>query len=120
MAIRSTATAERRSTTLSAGLVLLAVLVLGNAASIAAPIPVPMIVISVALAIAGFVAIVGAWTGRARARWAGAGVAIATALYYLPGIFLASGPLWYVAGATVVIGLACAALILLPASGRQS
>jgi len=120
MAIRSTATAERRSTTLSAGLVLLAVLVLGNAASIAAPIPAPMIVISVALAIAGITAIVGAWTGRARARWAGAGVAIATALYYLPGIFLASGPLWYVAGATVVIGLACAALILLPASGRQS
>lgn len=41
MAIRSASTTERRSTTLSAGLMLLAILALGNATSIAAPIPVP-------------------------------------------------------------------------------
>lgn len=117
-ATRKAPTTERRSTTLSAGLVLLAILVLGNATSLAAPIPVPVIVISVGLAIAGLIAILGIWTGRARGRWAGAGIAIATALAAAPGIF-ASGQLSYVAGATVVIGLACALLLLLPESGRS-
>ncbi len=61
MPTRSAATAERRSSTLSAGIALLAILVLGNAATLAAPVPVPVIVLSVALAIAG--AIVGSWMG---------------------------------------------------------
>lgn len=120
MATRQASTTERRSTTVSAGLVLLAILVLGSATSLAAPIPVPVMVISVGLAIAGVIAIVAIWTGRARGRGAGAAIAIATALAAAPGVFAASGPLPFVAGATVVIGLACAALLLLPEAGRSA
>jgi hypothetical protein len=111
---RNASKAQPRSTTLSAGLVLLAVLVLGNAASLAAPIPLPVTAVGVGLAVAGAIAIVAMWTGRARARWAGACIAIASALAASPGLVVGSGQAPYVAGATVVIGLASAALLLLP------
>lgn len=111
---RDASNAERRSTTLSAGLVLLAVLVLGNAASLVAPIPLPVMAVGVGLAVAGAIAIVAMWTGRARARWAGACIAIASAMAGSPGLVVGSGQEPYVSGATVIIGLASAALLLLP------
>ncbi|MGZ6299910.1 MAG: hypothetical protein ACXWMN_05400 [Candidatus Limnocylindria bacterium] len=119
MTTRSPSTRERRSATLSAGIVLLAMLTLSNAAILAAPIPVPVIVISAVLVIAGVVAIVAIWVGRSWGRRAGEAVAVATAVAAAPGIFTASGPLTYVAGATAVVALACAALLLAGASGRS-
>lgn len=119
MSTRRVSTTERRSA-LSAGLVLLAVLVLGSATSIAAPIPVPVMILSVALATAGAVAIVAAWTGRSWGRWLGVGASLMTALAAAPGAVVASGPLQYVAGATVAIAIPCAVLLLLPSSGRAA
>ena len=119
MTTQSPSTRERRSATLSAGIVLLAMLTLSNAAILAAPIPVPVIVISAVLGIAGVVAIVAIWVGRSWGRRAGEAVAVATAVAAAPGIFTASGPLTYVASATVVVALACAALLLAGASGRS-
>ena len=119
MTTRSPSTRERRSAPLSAGIVLLALLTLSNAAILAAPIPPPVIVISAVLVIAGLVAIVAIWVERSWGRRAGEAVAVATAVAATPGIFTASGPLTYVAGATVLVALACAALLLAGPSGRS-
>ena len=119
MTMRNPPTRERRSATLSAGMALLAMLTLSNVAIVTAPIPVPVIVISAVLGIAGVVAIVAIWVGRSWGRRAGEAVAVATAVAAVPGIFTASGPLTYVAGATVVVALACATLLLVGPSGRS-
>lgn len=107
-----------RSAALTAGLTLLAVLVLANAATLVAPIPVPVIVVSLALSLGGVVAIAASWTGRIWGRWLGAGTSLLTAAGAAPGIGAAVGPTQYVAAATVVVALACTVLLLLPAAGR--
>lgn len=118
MSISTVSSAKRRPAALTAGLTLLAVLVLANAATLVAPIPVPVILFSLALTLGGVVAIAASWTGRGWGRWLGAGTSLLTAAGAAPGIGGAAGPLQYVAGATVVIAIVCTVLLLLPAAGR--
>ena len=118
MSISTVSSAKRRPAALNAGLTLLAVLVLANAATLVAPIPVPVIVVSLVLSLGGVVAIAASWTGRVWGRWLGAGTSLLTAAGAAPGIGAAVGPTQYVAAATVVVALACTVLLLLPAAGR--
>lgn len=113
MSTRNHTPARGRPAAESAGMALLAILSLSNLAAVTSRAPVFAIVIAVALAVAGVAAIAGCWTRRPWGRWAGAAVALASAVSVAPGIFLApSGPLRYALAAVVVIGIACAALML--------
>jgi hypothetical protein len=117
MSISTGSSAKRRPAALTAGLTLLAVLVLANGATLVAPIPVPVIVVSLALSLAGAVAIAAALAGRSWGRWLGAGTSLLTAVAAAPGIGTAAIPFQYVVGATVVVALASAVLLLIPRAG---
>jgi hypothetical protein len=118
MSISTVSSPRRRPAALTAGLALLAVLVFANAATLVAPIPVPVILVCLALSLAGALAIAASWTGRSWGRWLGAGASLLTAAGAAPGIGGTANPLQYAAGATVVVAVVCAILLLLPAAGR--
>ena len=104
---------------MSTGLVLLAILVLGNLSTIAATIPLQMMILSLASATVGAVAIVVAWTGRGWGRRLGAGVCLLTTLASAPVTVRASRSLQYVAGATVAIAVSSPVLLRWPAAGHR-